>query len=131
MKKKKFETNCRFDVFKKCTTHFSLLMGYFLGPPNESSPRLERFAAQQASQSNLLGKSQKTRLRPRTSCGRGPNCQPLDVQHSSDGSRSLTTLTMPHREHQGDGRRRGLGRGRRGAGEDTAVDAHAERSMTV
>src|SRR5215216_6308315 len=38
-------------------------------------------------------------------CGRGPSCQPLHVQYSSDGSRSLTTLTMPRREHQGDGRR--------------------------
>ena len=25
MKKKKFESNCRFDVFEKCTAHFSLL----------------------------------------------------------------------------------------------------------
>ena len=52
-------------------------------------------------------------------------------QYSSDGSRSLTTLTTPRREHQGGGRRQGLGRGRRGAGEDAAVDAHAERSMRV
>ena len=57
-------------------------------------------------------------------CGRGPSCQPLHVQSTSDGSRSLTTLTTPRREHQGGGRRRGLGRGRRGAGEDAAVDAH-------
>ena len=34
-------------------------MGHCLGQPNESSPRLERFAAQQAWQSDLLGKSQK------------------------------------------------------------------------
>ena len=34
-------------------------MGHFLGQPNESSPHLERFAAQQAWQSDLLGKSQK------------------------------------------------------------------------
>ena len=38
-------------------------------------------------------------------CGRGPSCQPLHVQSTSDGSRSLTTLTRPHREHQGGGRR--------------------------
>ena len=45
-------------------------------------------------------------------CGRrGPSCQPLHVQSTSDGSRSLTTLTTPRREHQGGGRRRGLGRG--------------------
>ena len=34
-------------------------MGHFLGQPNESSPRVERFAAQQAWQSDLLGKSQE------------------------------------------------------------------------
>ena len=65
-------------------------------------------------------------------CGcRGPNCQPLHIQYSSDGSRSLTTLTTPHREHQGGGQRRGLGRGRRGARKDAAVDAHTERSTRV
>ena len=42
-----------------------------------------------------------------------------------------STLTMPRREHQGGGRQRGPGRGRRGAGEDAALDAHAERSMRV
>ena len=61
----------------------------------------------------------------------GPSCQPLHVQYSSDGSRSLTTLTTPRREHEGGGRRRGQGRGRRGAGEDATVDAHAERSTRV
>ena len=64
-------------------------------------------------------------------CGRGPSCQPLHVQSTSDGSRSLTTLTTPRREHQGGGRRRGLGRGRCGAGEDAAVEARAERSTRV
>ena len=63
--------------------------------------------------------------------GRGPSCQPLHVQSTSDGSHSLTTLTTPHREHQGGGRRRGLGRGRRGAGEDAVVEARAERSTRV
>ena len=64
-------------------------------------------------------------------CHRGPSCRPLHVQSTSDGSRSLTMLTTPRQEHQGSGRRRGLGRGRRGAGEDAAVDAHAERSMSI
>ena len=59
---------------------------------------------------------------------RGRSYQPLHVQYSSDGSQSLTTL---RREHQGGGRRRGLGRGRRGAGEDAAVEACAERSTRV
>ena len=37
----KFETNCRFDVFKKCTAHFSLLIGHFLVQPNEALLVLE------------------------------------------------------------------------------------------
>ena len=52
----------------------------------------------------------------------------LPVQSTADGCRSLTTLTRPRREHHGGGRRRGLGRGRREAGEDATVDAHAERN---
>ena len=64
-------------------------------------------------------------------CGRGPSYQPLHVQSTLDACRSLTTLTTPRQEHQGGGRRRGLGRGRRGAGEDAAVDAHTERSTRV
>ena len=64
-------------------------------------------------------------------CGHGPSCQRHHVQSTSDGSHSLTTLTTPRREHQGGGRWRGLGRGRRRAGEDAAVDAHAERSTRV
>ena len=58
-------------------------------------------------------------------CRRGPSCQPLHVQSTSDGSRSLTTLTTPRREHHGSGRRQGLGRGRLGAGEPAAVEARA------
>ena len=58
-------------------------------------------------------------------CGRGPSCRPLHVQSTSDACWSLTALTTLRREHQGGGRRRGLGRGRRGAREDAAVDAHA------
>ena len=63
-------------------------------------------------------------------CDHGPSCQRLHAQYSSDGSRSLTTLTTPRREHHGGGRRRGLGRGRRGAGEDSTVVSHAEGSTT-
>ena len=43
----------------------------------------------------------------------------------------MTTLTTPRGEHHGGGRRRGLGRGRRRAGEDAAVEARAERSTRV
>ena len=57
-------------------------------------------------------------------CGRGPSCQPLHVQSTSDACRSLTTLTTPRREHHGGGRRRGLGRGRHGGREDSAVVSH-------
>ena len=64
-------------------------------------------------------------------CGCGPSCQPLHIQSTSDGSRSLTTLTTPRRGHHGGGRRRGLGRGRLGAREAAAVDAHAKRSTRV
>src|SRR3954471_20099285 len=64
-------------------------------------------------------------------CGRGPSCQRLHAQYSSDGSRSLTTLTAPRRQHHSGGRRRGLGRGRRGAGKDAAVEARAKRSTRV
>ena len=64
-------------------------------------------------------------------CGGGPSCQPLHVQSTSDGSRSLTMLTTPRREHHDGGRWRGLGRGRLGAVEDAALDAHAKRSTRV
>ena len=59
-------------------------------------------------------------------CGRGPSCQPLHVQSTSDGCRSLTMLTRPRREHQGGGQRQGLGRERHGAREYSAVVSHAE-----
>ena len=62
-------------------------------------------------------------------CGRGPSCQPLHVQSTSDACRSLTTLTRPRREHQGGGRRRG--RERHGGREDSAVVSHAEGSTIV
>ena len=64
-------------------------------------------------------------------CGHGPSFQPLHVQSTSDGCRSLTTLTTPCREHQGGGRRRGLGRERHGARENSAIVSHAEGSARV
>ena len=64
-------------------------------------------------------------------CGRGPSCQPLHVQSTSDGCRSLTTLTTARREHKGGGRRRGLRRERHRAREDTTVAAHAVGSTRV
>ena len=64
-------------------------------------------------------------------CGHGPSCQPIHTLSTSDGCRSLTTLTTPHREHQDSGRRRGLGRERHGAGEDSAMVTHAVGSKRV
>jgi hypothetical protein len=61
----------------------------------------------------------------------GSSYQLHRVQSSSDGCHSLTTLTMPRREHQGSGRRRVLGRELCGVGEDATVDAHAEGSTRV
>src|SRR3954466_3912295 len=64
-------------------------------------------------------------------CGRGPSCQPLHVQSTSDGCRSLTMLTMPRREHQGSGQRQGLQMERHGPGDDMTVAAHAVGSTRV
>ena len=64
-------------------------------------------------------------------CGHGPSCQPLHVQSMSDGCRLLITLSMSCREHQGGGRRRGLGRERHGDREDSAVVSHVEGSTNV
>ena len=64
-------------------------------------------------------------------CSRGPSYRPLHVQSTSDTCWSLTTLTRPRREHDGGGRRGGLGRERHGAWEDSAVVSHMEGSTTV
>ena len=56
-------------------------------------------------------------------CGHGPSCHPLHVQSTSNACRSLLT---PRREHQGGGRRRGLGREQHRAREDSTVVSHAE-----
>ena len=64
-------------------------------------------------------------------CGRGPSCQPLHVQSTSDACRSLTMLTRPCREHQGGGRRQGLGRERHGAREDSAGVSNVEGSTRI
>ena len=64
-------------------------------------------------------------------CGRGPNCQPLHIKSTSDGCRLLTMLITARREHRGGGLRRGQGRERHGAGEDTVVVAHVVGSTRV
>ena len=67
MEKKKFETNCRFDLFKKCTTHFSLRIGHFLGKLDEALlvlKDLQPSRADKASrpQSGVLQNNKKTGL---------------------------------------------------------------------
>ena len=64
-------------------------------------------------------------------CSRGPNCQPLHILSTSDGCCSLTMLTTPRREHQGGGRRRGLGREQHIVRENSAVVSHAQGSARV
>ena len=61
----------------------------------------------------------------------GSSCQPHSLKSTFDDCHSLTSLTTRHREHQGGGRWRGLGREQRGAREDKRVDAHAEGSTRV
>ena len=103
----------------------------FFGQPNEAILVLKDLQPNRPDKATYLANHKKTRLWPWTQLRHGPSCQPLHVQYSSDGSRSLTTLTTPCREHQGGGRWRGLRRERHGAGEDTAVAAHAVESMRV
>ena len=62
MKKKIFETNCRFDVFKKCTTHFSLLIGHFLGQPNEALLVLKDLHPNRPDKATYLRNHKKTEL---------------------------------------------------------------------
>ena len=71
--KKKFETNCRFDVFQKCTSHFSLLIGHFLSQPNEALLILKDL------QPNRPAKRLTWQITKKLGYGRGPSCQPLHV----------------------------------------------------
>src|SRR6187399_2742616 len=87
-------------------------MGHFLGQPNEALLVLKDLQPNKPDKATYLANHKKLGCGSGPSCGRGPSCQPLHVQYSSDGSRSFTTLTTPRREHQGGGRRRGLGRER-------------------
>ena len=96
-----------------------------------SASRMKALLVLKDLQPNGLTKWLTWQITKKLGCGRGPSCQPLHIQYSSDGSRSLSTLTTPRREHHGGGWRRGLGRGRRRAGEDAAVDVHVERSTRV
>ena len=60
--KKIFETNCRFDVFKKCTAHFSLLIGHFLGQPNEALLVLKDLQPNRPDKATYLTNHNKTGL---------------------------------------------------------------------
>ena len=58
----KNETNCRFDVFLKCTAHFSLLIGHFLGQPNEALLVLKDLQPNGPDKATYLTNHKKTRL---------------------------------------------------------------------
>ena len=60
--KKIFENNCRFDVFKKCTAHFSLLIGHFLGQRNEALLVLKDFQPNRPDKATYLTNHKKTGL---------------------------------------------------------------------
>ena len=62
MKKKIFETNCRFDVFEKCTTHFSLLIGHFLNQPNEALLVLKDLQPNRPDKATYLTNQKRTGL---------------------------------------------------------------------
>ena len=63
----KIETNCQFDVFKKCTAHFSLLIAHFMGKPNEALLVLKDLQPSRADKASrpwlgILQKNKKTGL---------------------------------------------------------------------
>ena len=70
--KKKYETNCRFDVFSKCTTHFSLLIGHFLGQPNEALLVLKDLQPNRPDKATYLANHKKTGLWPWTQLSASP-----------------------------------------------------------
>ena len=57
-----FETNCRFDLFKKCTTHFSLLIAHFLDQPNEALLVLKDLQPNRPDKATYLTKHKRTGL---------------------------------------------------------------------
>ena len=87
-------------------------MGHFLGQTNEALLILKDLQPNRPDKATYLANHKKL------GCGHGPSCQPLHVQYSSDGSRSLTTLTTPRGEHHGGG----LGRGRHDSGSPRGED---------
>ena len=60
--KKILETNCRCDVFKKCIAHFSLLIGHFLGQPNEALLVLKDLQPNRPDKATYLANHKKTGL---------------------------------------------------------------------
>ena len=76
--KKIFETNCRFDVFYKCTSHFSLLIGHFLGQSNEALLILKDLQPKRPDKATYLANYKKiglwpwTQLRPWTQLPASP-----------------------------------------------------------
>ena len=122
MKKKIFETNCRFDVFSKCTTHFSLLMGHFLGQPNEALLVLKDLQPNRPDKVTYLANHKKTGLWPWTQLSASPRTilfrwkSVVDhIDHAAPRAPRRWTTARP---------RKGTTRSR----EDTAVAAHAVES---
>ena len=58
-----------------------------------SASRMKALLVLKYLQPNRTDKATYLANHKKLGCGRVPSCQPLHVQYSSDGSRSLTTLT--------------------------------------
>ena len=57
-----FEINCWFVVFKKCTSHFSLLIAHFLGKPNETLLVVKDLQPNRADKASRLSVSKPAHL---------------------------------------------------------------------
>ena len=116
MKKKIFETNCRFDVFEKCTSHFSLLIGHFLGQPNEALLVLNDLLPNRPDKATYLANHKKTGLWPWTQLSASPRTVLFRwksiIDHIDHAASRAPRKWMTVRPRKGTTR----SRGRRGSG---------------